>query len=402
MHVPTAAERDPAPAVMNTGASRSTAESSAAETRPAAWTARLAYSAVGAWPALALYAATRLLTLAVLAVWGRHTGEGLGKVLGDFDGGHYVLIADHGYGAVAGGKEMALFPLYPMMIRFLGWISPLSTVHTAILLTWIASLAAAWAIYSVGTHVADRRTGILLAGLWGVAPHAMVESMAYSEPLFTALAAWALLALLRRSWLTAAALTVLAGLTRPSAVALIGVVGLAALIAVIRRQDGWRPWIAVITAPLGWLAYVGWVGARTGRVDGWFHIQRTVWHTYFDGGASAWKAAVKALTTASPLDHLMVTLVLACAVVLLAIGVIDRQPWQLLLFSAVLLVASVTAANYYNAKARLILPAFALLLPVARALARTRTGKAVLIFGFLATISAYFGGYLAFVWPYSP
>jgi hypothetical protein len=192
-----------------------------------------------------------------------------------------------------------------------------------------------------------------------------------------------------------------AGLTRPS-VALIGVVGLAAIVALIRRRDGWRPWAALVTAPLGWLAYIGWVGAQTGRVDGWFHIQRTVWRTYFDGGVSAWHAAVKALTTAAPLDHLVVTLVLACAVLLLAIGVIDRQPWQLLLFSALLLAASVSAANYYHAKARLILPAFALLLPLARALARTRTGKAVLIFGFLAAVSAYFAGYLAFVWPYSP
>lgn len=391
MHVSTEAERDPAPAAMNT-----------AEPRSTAWTARLAGSARGAWPALALYAGTRVLTLAVLLVWGRHTTEGIGKVLGDFDGGHYVLIADRGYGAVAGGKEMALFPLYPMLVRALGWISPLSTTHTAILLAWVASLAAAWGIYAVGAHVADRRTGILLAGLWGVVPHAMVESMAYSEPLFTALAAWALLALLRRSWLTAAALTVLAGLARPSAVALIGVVGLAALIAVFRRQDGWRPWAALVTAPLGWLAYLGWVGTRIGRVDGWFYIQRTVWHTYFDGGVSASKAAVKALTSGPTLDYAMVTLVLACAVLLLVIGVIERQPWQLLLFSAVLLVASVSAANYYNAKARLILPAFALLIPVARALARTRTGKAVLIFGFLAMISAYFGGYLAYVWKFSP
>src|SRR5690349_15398429 len=183
-----------------------------------------------AWPAVALYAGTRVLTFVVLAVWSRSTSESLGKVLGDFDGVHYVLIADKGYDAVAGGKEMALFPLYPMLVRAVGWVSPLSTAQNAILISVVASLVAAWGIFAVGNHLADRRTGILLAGLWGVVPHALVQSMAYTESLFTALSAFALLALLRRNWVTAGVLTAVAGLTRPSAIALVGVVGLVALI----------------------------------------------------------------------------------------------------------------------------------------------------------------------------
>ncbi len=364
--------------------------------RPWAVAARLA------WPAVALYAVTRVLTFVVLALWSRSTSESLGKVLGDFDGVHYVLIADKGYDAVAGGKEMALFPLYPMLVRGLGWVSPLSTVQNAVLISVVASLVAAWGIFAVGNHLADRRTGILLAGLWGVVPHALVQSMAYTESLFTALSAFALLALLRRNWVTAGVLTAVAGLTRPSAIALVGVVGLVALIAVVRRQDGWRPWVAGLTAPLGWLGYILWVGNQTGRIDGWFHIQKTIWRSSFDFGTSAFRVAKKTLSTASALDYTVVTFVLVAAILLLALNVVDRLPWPLILYSALILISSIGASNYYNAKGRLILPAFLLLLPAARAMARTQTAKAALILTFLAATSVCFAGYLAFIWKLSP
>ena len=64
----------------------------------------------------------------------------------------------------------------------------------------VASLAAAWGLYAVGDHLHDRRTGVLLAVVWGLLPHAIVESMAYTEAIFTALVAWSLLAMLRERW----------------------------------------------------------------------------------------------------------------------------------------------------------------------------------------------------------
>ena len=75
----------------------------------------------------------------------------------------------------------------------------------------------------------DRRVGVALAVLWGVLPHAIVESMVYSEALFTALAAWSLYALLRRQWLAAGALCLLAGATRAAAGVLVAVVMVAAV-----------------------------------------------------------------------------------------------------------------------------------------------------------------------------
>ena len=56
--------------------------------------------------------------------------------------------------------------------------------------------------------------------------------------LFRALAAWSLYALLRRQWLTAGALCLLAGASRAAGAVLVAVVMVAAVIALVRRRDG--------------------------------------------------------------------------------------------------------------------------------------------------------------------
>jgi hypothetical protein len=54
-----------------------------------------------------------------------------------------------------------------------------------------------------------------------------------------------------------------------------------------------------------------------------------------------------------------------------------------------------------NSKARLLIPAFVLLLPVAIGLARRRTVLLVLTLTTLAGFSAWFGSYAITVWPYA-
>jgi hypothetical protein len=188
---------------------------------------------------------------------------------------------------------------------------------------------------------------------------------------------------LTRRWLTASGLCLLAGLTRPTAYSLIGVVGLAALLAVIRRRDGWRPWAAMVAAPAGWVGYLAWVAERTGRLDGWFHIQSAGWGMSWDGGRSTVDFAFDALRTSAVLDTYLVTFVMLAAIVLLVLAVMDRLPWQLLLYSGLVLVTSLGGAGYYHARARFLIPAFPLLLPIAAALAGTRTSKAVVVLGWL-------------------
>lgn len=365
---------------------------------------RLRRAVLAAWPALVGYAAVRAIGLVTLAVWGDARDASFARLIGiRADAGWYLGIAEHGYDhAEKMQSNMAFFPLYPLLVRYVEPLSPFGLRGTAIVLAWAASLAAAWGLFAVGNHLHGRRTGVLLAVVWGLVPHAIVESMAYTESLFTAFAAWSLYALLTGRWLTAGTLCLLAGATRPTANALIPVVMLAALIAVFRRQGLWRPLLGLLLAPLGWAGYIGWVGWRTGRVDGWLRIQSEGWRSTFDGGVGTLRNIGETLDNPSTLQWYLIVAVLVTSLVLFALCVVDRQPWQLLTYSALLLLTTIGADGYFNSKARFLLPAFALLVPVARALAAATTARLVIILVGMTAFSAYFGGYLLLVWEYSP
>ncbi|MDM4721610.1 hypothetical protein QTQ03_19180 [Micromonospora sp. WMMA1363] len=349
------------------------------------------------------YATVRMVGLFTLYLWARETGQRPGQLLAAYDGVWYLGIARDGYDAFDTlQSNMAFFPLYPGLTAAVEAVSPLQHRNSALLVGWLAAGVAAWGLLAVGNHLYGRRAGVALAVLWGVLPHSVVQLMAYSEALFTALAAWSLYALLRSNWLTAAMLCLLAGLTRPTGTSLIAAVGLAALVTIIRRRDGWQPWVAIVLAPLGWLGYITWVGWRTGRPDGWFYIQDAGWGSRFDFGVDTVERAQQVLGRPSALELYTVTVVSLLAIMLFFLAVLDRQPWPLLLYSGALLLTTLGAAGYYHSKARFLLPAFPLLLPAARALALAGWARAVCVLTALAAISAFFGGYLMLIWGYSP
>jgi hypothetical protein len=366
-------------------------------------------------PAVLAYLLLRLFCLAVLIVFAKLAGQPFLPLLTDFDAKWYVSIATDGYDAAipvnADGSlattNLAFFPLFPALLAVVDLVLPGGAAIAGVVVSWLAGLFAAAGLAAVGTLLRDRRTGILLAALWAVMPHALVESMGYSETLFTALAAWSLWALLRGHWLTAALLCVLGGLTRPTGGALAVAVGLAALVAVIQNRGrltggGWRPWLAGALSPLGFLAFIVWVGVRLGSADGYFRVQGDAWGMAFDGGVFTLKTLKAVLTEASPLTLYMTTAVLALGVLLLILAVTEKLPWPLLVFAAVVLALALGGEGYFHSKSRLLLPAFPLLLPVAYALARARIPQLAVVLTALTALSAWYGTYLALVWEFSP
>jgi hypothetical protein len=363
-----------------------------------------------AWPALALYAGLRVVAVLVLWRVAEARGSNLGRLLTAWDGGHYLLVAMNGYHTAITLKpdgsptptNLAFFPLYPGLIAALDPVLPGDLRFTAIAVSWAAGVAAAWGLYAVGAHLRDRRTGIVLAGLWAVVPHAVVESMGYTETLFTALAAWSLFAVMRRRWLTAGVLCLAAGLTRSVAIALIAAVGLAALVAVCRRRDGWRPWVGGALAPLGFLAFAAWVGDRLGRFDGYVYAQRVTWHASYDAGRYALTEMIRVLSGPQELGFYVTTLVVVAALALLVLLALHRAPWPLVVYAAVMFAAVVGVQGYYHTMARHLLPAFPLLLPVAYALAAARRSTVIVVFVLLAALSTWYGVYLCLIWGHSP
>ncbi|WP_308257300.1 hypothetical protein [Pseudonocardia lacus] len=355
--------------------------------------------------------------MAVLTVMSARAGSDVVRKLTTWDGAWLLALAEHGYAGLpadhldAFGNRTAetalgFFPGYPGVVWATSWITSGSFEAAGLLVSLVAGVVAAHALARIGELVpgGSRRAGLLLAGLFAATPMAVVLSMSYTEALFCAAAAWALVGVLRGQWLLASAWAAAAGLVRPTATALVAAVGLAALVAAVADvragRAGWRPWAGGLLATTGVIGYLGYVAVRTGRPDGWFAIQREGWGWYFDGGGATAEYLGAVLLGGERVFDVLTLVAFAGSLVLLGLLARLRVPWPLLVYGAIALLTVWGTEGLMNAKLRLLVPAFVLLVPVALGLARRRIGTAVGVLVAVALGSAWFGGYALTIWPY--
>ncbi|MEY9843302.1 hypothetical protein [Streptacidiphilus sp. MAP5-3] len=349
-------------------------------------------------PALALFAAIRVLGLVVLAVWSGAEGRSPHQVLSArWDALWYTDIAGHGYhwagyqatpGTRGAGvhSHLAFFPLLPWLERGLHVATGLSYADAGLAVSTVASLVAALGIFAVGERIAGRRAALVLVVLWAALPIGVLESMAYTEALFTALAAWSLWCVLRGNWITAGLLSALAGLTRPSAAAIIAAVWAGALLALWRREAPLLRAVAgMLLAPAGLLAYAGWVGG----IPAYLRIQNG-WGNGFDFGAAYGRFVWHQLTT-SPAAGVGLLVFVGLVVWTLVACIRRRPPLATVVYAGVIVALALGAQAYFNSKPRLLLPGFPLLLPLAAWLSRIRTSRAAATLGVLTAVSAAYG-----------
>ncbi|MES9509523.1 hypothetical protein ABWJ92_24425 [Streptomyces sp. NPDC000609] len=381
----------------------------AAALRPGSASRPSALSLRDAAPALLGYVAVRVTGIAILLITASVTGkDGMHRLSGRWDSVWYQRIAEHGYGyevRLPDGtlhSDLAFFPLLPALERGLSAVVPsLGVAGAGLLVSWLASLAAAGGIFAVGARLYGRRAGVLLAVLWGVYPTAFVQSMAYTETLFTALAAWALYAVLTDRWITAGVLCIGAGLTRPVAAALIAAIGVTALWRLVTAWRGGEPlrrhrrmMAGACLAPLGWLSYIVFVAVRERAPFAYFDVQ-AAWNNRIDGGAAL------AAFVAEQFRHNVLAGLGLCAafaflfwVVWLCVRQRPRQPLPVIVYCVVVVVISLIGSGYFGSRPRLMMPAFPLLLPAAVALAgaRRRVVPAVVV-GVAALASGVYGAF---------
>ncbi|MFE9705533.1 mannosyltransferase family protein [Streptomyces sp. NPDC005930] len=360
-------------------------------------------------PALLGYAAVRALGLLALALWSAARDKSAYTLLtARWDSLWYTRVAEHGYGyevRLPGGdvhSDLAFFPLLPWLERLGAAVTPLSYADAGFVVSLVASLAAAWGIFAVADHVYGPRAGGCAVLLWAVLPVGIVQSMAYSESLFTALAAWSLYAVLTGRWVTAGTLAALAGLTRPVGLAVAAAVWAAAITTWVRDRNGCegggspgaRRVLGTLLAPLGAAGYVLWVGHRTGKGPlGYLDVQAG-WRNGFDGGV-AFARFVAGRFTSFPgaLAGVALAVGVALLVWLYLVGVRRRQPLPLLVYTGLVTVLALCASSYFGSKPRLLLPAFPLLFPPAVGLARLRTARSALVVCGVAAASALYGAF---------
>lgn len=365
-------------------------------------------------PEVIAYCAVRAVGLIVLVAMAAHPAH-TASLLTKWDGAFYLKVARHGYDTALTYRpdgslvntDIVFFPLYPFLIAVVGAV--IGVVPAALLLSLAAGIVAAIAMCGIGEHLYDRRTGVLLAALWGAAPTAIVESMAYPEALYTAFAALTVLYLLRERWIAAGVTAFFAGLTHPTGVAAALSVGVCALATLLRpgRERRWAPapWIATAMAPLGALAYLAWVGHALGRWDGFSYMEERGW----DSSPSligVWHQIVLATTHPLQLGYKAPVYILGFSLVfalVLTFTRMRRRALPVLAFAWLsIALALFIGPTYFHAEGRFLLPDFPLFLPPAVFLARRNVYVAWAVVAACALLSAWYGGYLLTIWTHSP
>lgn len=336
--------------------------------------------------AVVVYLAVRLIGVGMLALLATQTDQGLVDWLTAWDGAWYLALAEDGYHGIKDGladargefeqnyTAYAFFPFYPAMVSMLAKLPFLGFESAALLINLPAGAFFACGLVRLARTLGyQQRVGLLLVALFAGAPMAISLSMAYTEALFMAFAVWSLVFVLERNWIGAGLCCVGAGSTRSTAIVLIAVVVLAALVS-LRR--GYRPGEALtgaLIAPLGLLGYWAHVANQTGRLTGWFDVQKG-WYSDVDFGQATWAWFKRVLVEGPSAMEVGAVLILVGAAVLVVIAALNRVPWPLVAYAVGFLVLVIASSGLHFAKPRFLLPAaIVLLLPVAIGLAKRHT-----------------------------
>lgn len=214
----------------------------------------------------------------------------------------YLTIAEHGYGDKQDHAQAAFYPLYPLLMRGLGWIvgSPLVAGILVSLACFLVALVLLHKLAVLELGERDARGTVLLVAFF---PTALFFSAVYSESLFLLVTVGAFLAARNRRWAWAGALGGLAALTRNSGVLLL--VPLAILFFQQERYGRRRQalWLALV--PLGLALYLGWSAIALGDAFAPYHAQ-ALWLRHFEplgaltGGVRAAVLGLRQLVHGSP------------------------------------------------------------------------------------------------------
>jgi len=359
---------------------------------------------------LAVYGVALASHLVLLALLNPPGDQDVRDRLTSWDGQWFLEIARGGYPhdfAITPdglrGSTLAFFPAYPLLVRAVHTLTFLDYDTAGLIAAHLALIAALSCLYRLLLDLYDRRTAYIATFLVACAqPMALVFLMTYSESLFLAFAAGGLLAIRRKAWLTAGALILLAGLTRPVAVALMAALGVA--VALHFRREGrvtWRPLAALVLSYCGVPGYLLWVALRTGVPDAWFKIQEAGWGTRWDNGASFFGFLGDAFTKSDGWVPISTALLLLALIAATAVAWRDRVWPPLAAHGTVVLLLTLGQSNYYHSKLRLLIPALVFVIPVARVLARVRTATAIVTLAVAALFGSWYGAYMVTVWHYA-
>lgn len=347
-----------------------------------------------------MFMGIRFATYVVLWVadQNRRTKDPMG-LLTQWDAGWNFVVASQGYVEMPDmgtGFEkfmtLAFLPVVPKCVQAVHFATGLSIKQAGLLFCTGAAFFGTLVLWRLiqrrySDEVASDSILLLL-----VSPFAFVLSMFYTEGPTLLMVALCFTALDRKRWFLAGIAALIVGGMRPNGF-LIAIPCLVAAIFEFRSEKTWKAFIAPVLAPLGFLAWIFYVGHRTGQPMGYFTIQSQGWGASFDWGRATWESTIDLVSLQWKSVNLVVNpmMLLVVGVVGLVLAYRRRMDW--VWFSYAAAIVAVTAANARQASSgRFLLLAFPLFVAFAlsipkRWLPMVAAISAILMGGFFYSIT---------------
>jgi len=200
---------------------------------------------------------------------------------GQWDTGWYLSIAEHGYSKFTssapggvGQANYAFFPLYPLLSRALGAALHLPVFVAGLIFANACLIWASTILYEIVEHEYGAVAAGRALGFFFVFPSNFLCSAFLSESLYLLLVLLCFDSALKERWLRLALFGFLVGLTRPPAVCL----ALPLLYEYLKRRDfklravGWQV-VCIASVAIGPLLFMLFVRHLTGDFGAFFRTQ---------------------------------------------------------------------------------------------------------------------------------
>jgi hypothetical protein len=346
------------------------------------------------WPVVA-YLAARIGTMAALLIADLADHRSFAGQLARWDGTWFLRAAEQGWprhlpmahGHVT-ANTTAFFPVLPIAIRWLSSATTLSPLAVGVTISAVTGLTAVVAVGLLVRRFTGSRLATRATLLFAVCPGTFAFSLVYAEGILVTCIALGLLALLNRRWWLAGLLGLLASATSPIALAFVlscvWCAGWAAW-----RDRSVRPLVAPVLAPLGFLAYLGWLWRHTGVLDAWRLTEQGGWNS---STSLSYPLRVLGTFARDPLSPTLTGQILVAGTVVTVIGAVlairQRQPAPVLIYGLAAAVLAATSSPI-GLRPRFVMVAFPLVVAYGTRLrGRAYTGALLVSAALLVAMTA--------------
>lgn len=351
-----------------------------------------------AWKPALLWLTARVL---VAIVW--ITRDSYVRGASIWDSGWYRTIVDGGYstarppGMREGTANIAFFPAYPMVSRFVSDVTGLSTSMSMHLVALCCGLAATVLLWAMVRDIDEERTATAATALFAFSTGSFALSMLYSEGMFLVAAISCCWLLMRERYLLAGLAAAVGTATRPTGVVLVVVCAVAVVFATRERRVSAAIGAALSTVGIG--AFFVFLYGLTGSWTSYFEIQKSGWKdttSLFEGRSADLRAAFDSSFAGGA--YRLTGIVSLCGLVTVVIGVsrlVRDKAHPVLLAYSFAMAAMLWTSVVVGFRPRMVMVIFPVFIGLARVL-NTRVKFAawmtLAIVGLVAVMSVYLTG----------